>query len=233
MNICVIPARGGSKRIPRKNIKLFLGLPIIAYSIQAARSSGCFDRIIVSTDDAEISSVAKEFGADVPFVRPEALSGDYVGTIPVIKHAVEWVEKNELIEVDYACGIYATAPFVTAENIQESFLKLKAEDSGFCFSATTFPFPIQRAFRIKENARVEMFQPECFNSRSQDLEEAYQDAAQVYWGKGSEFKSNMQMFSEQATAYVLPRYLVQDIDTPDDWVRAELMYQVLKESMKL
>jgi len=227
MNICVIPARAGSKRIPRKNIKYFLGKPIIAYSIQAAISSGCFGRIIVSTDDKEIAKLANSFGAETPFMRPAELSGDYVGTTPIMKHAIEWLEKNEGKNIDNACIIYATAPFVTPLNIKNSFQQLENSGASFCFSATTFPFPIQRAFRIDTQDRVEMFQPEFFNTRSQDLEEAYQDAAQFYWGRAKAFKKLIPMFSQHASAFILPRYLVQDIDTIEDWTRAELMYRTL------
>jgi N-acylneuraminate cytidylyltransferase len=232
MKLCVIPARGGSKRIPRKNIKEFCGQPMIAYSIQAAKQSGCFDKIIVSTDDQEIADVAKSYGADVPFMRPEELANDYAGTIPVIKHAIEWFEQDDQ-SPELVCCLYATAPFVQAEAIQQALQKLQTTQADYCFTATSFPFPIQRAIKLTKNERVEMFYPENFSARSQDLEEAYHDAGQFYWGKAEAWKSEIPLFSNKATAYVLPRHLVQDIDTLEDWKRAELMYQLLKQNGEL
>ena len=229
MNICVIPARGGSKRIPRKNIKEFNGKPIIAYSIEAALKSNCFDQVIVSTDDDEIAEVAKKYGAQVPFLRPDELSNDYAGTIPVIKHAIEWMEDNKS-SVENVCCLYATAPFIRPQIISQAYQQLNNSKVGYCFSVTSFVFPIQRAIKIVEKNKVSMFYPEHFNTRSQDLEEAYHDAGQFYWGKAQAFKDELQIFTEVATPYILPRYLVQDIDTPEDWIRAESMYRVLQET---
>jgi len=229
MNICVIPARGGSKRIPRKNIKEFNGKPIIAYSIEAALKSNCFDQVIVSTDDDEIAEVAKKYGAQVPFLRPDELSNDYAGTIPVIKHAIEWMEDNKS-SVENVCCLYATAPFIRPQIISQAYQQLNNSKADYCFSVTSFVFPIQRAIKIVEKNKVSMFYPEHFNTRSQDLEEAYHDAGQFYWGKAQAFKDELQIFTEVATPYILPRYLVQDIDTPEDWIRAESMYRVLQET---
>ena len=229
MNICVIPARGGSKRIPRKNIKEFNGKPIIAYSIEAALKSNCFDQVIVSTDDVEIVEVAKKYGAQVPFIRPTELSNDYAGTIPVIKHAIEWLEENNN-SIESVCCLYATAPFIQPQTISRAFQQLQESKTDYCFSATSFTFPIQRAIRITRDDKVEMFYPEYFNVRSQDLEEAYHDAGQFYWGKAQAFKDELLIFSEVATSYILPRYLVQDIDTKEDWIRAEAMYKTLQET---
>jgi pseudaminic acid cytidylyltransferase len=229
MNICVIPARGGSKRIPRKNIKEFNGKPIIAYSIEAALKSNCFDQVIVSTDDVEIVEVAKKYGAQVPFIRPTELSNDYAGTIPVIKHAIEWLEENNN-SIESVCCLYATAPFIQPQTISRAFQQLQESKTDYCFSATSFTFPIQRAIRITRDDKVEMFYPEYFNVRSQDLEEAYHDAGQFYWGKAQAFKDELPIFSEVATSYILPRYLVQDIDTKEDWIRAEAMYKTLQET---
>ena len=229
MNICVIPARGGSKRIPRKNIKEFNGKPIIAYSIEAALNSSCFNRVIVSTDDNEIAKVAKKYGAQVPFVRPEKLSNDSAGTIPVIKHAIEWMEqKNNYIK--HVCCLYATAPFIKSKILTKAYQQLKDSSADYCFSVTRFTFPIQRAIKIVQGDKVEMFYPEYFNKQSQDLEEAYHDAGQFYWGKAQAFKDELRLFSEIATPYILPRYLVQDIDTMEDWIRAEAMYKALQKS---
>lgn len=229
MKLCVIPARGGSKRIPRKNIKEFYGQPMIAYSVQAALKCGCFDQVIVSTDDQEIASVAKSFGADVPFLRPTELSGDFAGTIPVIKHAIEWFEQHSH-KPDDVCCLYATAPFVQPKSLEKAYKQLEESEAQYCFTATSYAFPIQRAVKITENNRVQMFSPEHFNTRSQDLEEAYHDAGQFYWGKAAAWKAEQPIFSDQASAFILPRYLVQDIDNSEDWKRAELMYQVLKKS---
>jgi pseudaminic acid cytidylyltransferase len=229
MNICVIPARGGSKRIPRKNIKKFNGKPIIAYSIEAALKSNCFDQVIVSTDDDEIAEVAKKYGAQVPFLRPDELSNDYAGTIPVIKHAIEWMEDNKS-SVENVCCLYATAPFIQSQTISKAFQQLQESNSDYCFSVTSFVFPIQRAIKIVKKNKVSMFYSDYFNTRSQDLEEAYHDAGQFYWGKVQAFKDELPIFTEVATPYILPRYLVQDIDTPEDWIRAESMYRVLQET---
>jgi len=229
MNICVIPARGGSKRILRKNIKEFNGKPIIAYSIEAALKSNCFDQVIVSTDDVEIVEVAKKYGAQVPFIRPTELSNDYAGTIPLIKHAIEWLEENNNT-IESVCCLYATAPFIQPQTISRSFQQLQESKTDYCFSATSFTFPIQRALRITQDDKVDMFYPEYFNVRSQDLEEAYHDAGQFYWGKAQAFKDELPIFSEAASLFILPRYLVQDIDTTEDWIMAEAMHRVLQET---
>ena len=223
--ICIIPARGGSKRIPKKNIKDFFGKPLIAYSIEVALASGVFDKVVVSTDDESIAKVAKEYGAEVPYMRPKELSDDFSGTAEVIEHMVEFLtQKGE--EYDYLCTLYATAPLLQKEYLLEGFEKLKNSDAINCFSATSMPFPIQRTFKVDENGRCEMFWPENFFKRSQDLEEAYQDAGQFYWKKLYK-KSDEIMFGKDSIPIILPRHLVQDIDTLEDWQRAEVMYQVL------
>jgi pseudaminic acid cytidylyltransferase len=229
MRIAVIPARGGSKRIPRKNIRLFLGKPVIAYSIETARNSRLFDRIIVSTDDEEIAAIASEYGAEAPFRRPPGLADDRTTTVAVIRHAVQWAN-NHIEPVHYACCIYATAPFVQARYLAEGHDRMIAAGSLYAFTVATFPFPIQRAVRINGQGRIEAFHPEYNNTRAQDLEEAYQDAGQFYWGRASAFLNEEPFFSSDAVPVVLPRYLVQDIDTPEDWRRAELMYQSLLQS---
>lgn len=227
MRIAVIPARGGSKRIPRKNIKQFVGKPIIAYSIEAARKAACFDRIIVSTDDAEIAEVARSFGAEIPFIRPSSLADDYTGTNTVVKHAIDWFKKSGEA-VRYACCIYATAPFVQPQMIAEGFHKLYNSRKSFAFSVTSYPFPIQRAVRINSEGYVEALYPEHILSRSQDLEEAYHDAAQFYWGTAEAFLNDITLFSPESIPIILPRYFVQDIDTVEDWLRAEYMFKVLE-----
>ena len=227
MNICVIPARGGSKRIPRKNIKKFNGKPIIAYSIEAALASSCIDQVIVSTDNQKISEVAKEYGAQVPFIRPEKLSTDYIATNPVISHAVEWMEAHVNL-IDAVCCLYATAPFVQTDTISDAYENFKSFKADFCFSVTSFPFPIQRALKIDKSNKVGMFYPEHLNTRSQDLQEAYHDAGQFYWGTKQAFNSDASILSEIVIPYILPRYLVQDIDTLEDWERAEIMYKAMQ-----
>ncbi len=231
MTLCIIPARGGSQRIPRKNIKLFQGKPMIAYSVETALQSGCFERVIVSTDDEEIAKIAQALGADVPFLRPKELANDNTATLPVIKHTLEWCAENEQLPT-YACCLYATAPFIKAQYLQNALQQLITTGAEYCFSATRFPFPIQRAIKLTEQGRVQMFQPEYFNTRSQDLEEAYHDAGQFYWGKTEAFLAEKIIFSESATAYLLPQHRVQDIDTPEDWQRAELMFQVLQQEVE-
>lgn len=227
MRLAVIPARGGSKRIPRKNIKLFGGKPMIAWSIAAAQQSGCFDRIIVSTDDAEIAQVAQAHGANVPFMRPPELSDDHAGTIPVIAHAVAWQNQNGAQAQDVCC-IYATAPFVQSADLQRGLQTLQSSGADYAFSVTSYAFPIQRAIRINAQQRVEMFQPEYFDTRSQDLEEAWHDAGQFYWGKASAWLAGKLLFSQDAAPVPLPRHRVQDIDTPEDWHRAELLCKAIQ-----
>jgi N-acylneuraminate cytidylyltransferase len=228
VKLCVIPARGGSKRIPRKNIKAFNGKPIIAYSIECALESGCFNKIIVSTDDPEIAEVAQSYGAEVPFFRPDEFSNDHVGMIPVIKHAVEFFEQQGQTPADVCC-FYATAPFVLPSTIEAVYQQFKNTDVDYCFTVTSFSFPIQRALRLTKNKHLEMFYPEHFMTRSQDLEEAYHDAGQFYWGKATAWKAEIPLFSSKSSPYILPRYLVQDIDTQEDWMRAELMHSVLQQ----
>lgn len=229
MNVAIIPARGGSKRIPKKNIRLFAGKPIIAYSITAALSSGLFDRIIVSTDNEEIAKTAQQYGAETPFFRPKCLADDFTGTNAVVRHALEWL-KNNGVSANCACCIYATAPFVRVDFLREGFEKLVGSGKSFAFSVTTFPFPIQRAVRITLDGVVKPFFPEHISSRSQDLEEAYHDAGQFYWGKSQAFLEDEDLFSSESIPIVLPRHLVQDIDTMEDWKRAELMYAALQAS---
>ena len=229
MRLCIIPARGGSKRIPRKNIKEFCGQAMIGYSIEAAITSQCFDKVIVSTDDQEIVEVAKSFGAEVPFIRPDELANDHAATIPVVKHTIEWFDEQGQSPTDVCC-LYATAPFIQSQTISKAFQQLQESEADYCFSVTSFAFPIQRSVRITQDDKVSMFYPENFNVRSQDLEEAYHDAGQFYWGKAQAFKDELPIFSEVATSYILPRYLVQDIDTKEDWIRAEAMYKTLQET---
>lgn len=228
MNIAVIPARGGSKRIPRKNVKPFCGKPMIAWSIEAARDSGCFDRILVSTDDDEIAEIAEAYGAEAPFRRPAELSDDHTPTVPVIAHAVRW--QQESAPVDRACCIYATAPMVTPAAIRTGRDMLDAADADYAFSVTTFAFPIQRALILDSDARVAMWRPGDADTRSQDLRETYHDAGQFYWGAARSWLEGRPIFAEGSVAVQLPRKHVQDIDTPEDWESAELLFKLMRQT---
>lgn len=226
-NIAIIPARGGSKRIPRKNVKPFHGKPMLAYSIAAAQASGLFDRVVVSTDDAEIMTLARELGAEVPFVRPAELADDHTTTIAVIQHAILALQAAGE-PVSMACCIYATAPFVQPRYLREGFdLLSERADKAYAFSVTSFPFPVQRAIRLNEEGCVDALYPQYRNTRSQDLEEAFHDAGQFYWGRAEAWLRGEVIFSPASLPVVLPRYLVQDIDTPEDWRRAEYLYGAL------
>lgn len=226
MKIAVIPARGGSKRIPRKNIKPFRGKPMIAWSVEAAISSGLFDRIIVSTDDAEIAAVSEQWGAEVPFMRPEKLANDYAGTTEVIAHATQWMlEQGWTVEA--VCCIYATAPFVQVDDLRRGWQALSSGDWAYAFTVTDFPVSIFRAFKQTEEGGIDMFFPEHFNTRSQDLPAAMHDAGQFYWGRPAAWLSDVRIFGKHSTPVVIPHWRVQDIDTPDDWRRAELMHNAL------
>jgi pseudaminic acid cytidylyltransferase len=224
MNVAIIPARGGSRRIPDKNIRPFAGRPMISYAIAAARDSGVFDSIIVTTDSEKIAAIAREYGAEVPFMRPMELSDDHTPTAPVILHAL-----NRLIEcgkfVKYACCIYPTALFVRPEFIKKGYEILVKNQVSSVFSVTTFPFPIFRALRITEKGNIEMFWPEYELTRHQDLPEAYHDAGQFYWLKVESFLKSRRLYSSDAMPVLLPRYLVQDIDTQEDWETAERMFK--------
>ncbi len=226
MNIAVIPARGGSKRIPRKNIKPFCGKPMIAWSIEAAKESGLFDRVIVSTDDAEIAEVAKAWGAETPFVRPPELSNDYAGTTEVIAHATRWALDAGL-KPDAVCCIYATAPFVQTADLKRGRDALSSGDWDYAFTATDFAASIFRAFRQASGGGIEMFFPEHFATRSQDLPVALHDAGQFYWGRPSAWLDGKRIFDKRSIPIVIPRWRVQDIDTQDDWERAEMLAPVV------
>lgn len=227
MKIAIIPARGGSKRIPRKNIKLFHGKPMIAYSIDAALASGCFDKVIVSTDDQEIADVAKQYGASVPFWRPANIADGYSTTMDVMQHAIEWCEQQGW-DIELVCCLYATAPFVTSDYLIEGYKKLQKEDNvEFVFSAATFSFPIQRAFKVSEQGAVSMFDPSQELVRSQDLDISYHDAGQFYWGRKSAFLAHKSIFSSHSRIVLLPRSRVQDIDTQEDWDFAEALFALL------
>ncbi|MCC9595861.1 MULTISPECIES: pseudaminic acid cytidylyltransferase [unclassified Rubrivivax] len=226
MNLCVIPARGGSKRIPRKNAKPFCGRPMIAWSIEAALSSACFEHVVVSTDDAEIAQLARRFGAETPFTRPAELSDDFTPTRPVVNHAILDAQQR-WGAVDRVCCLYATAPFVRAADLRAGLATLESSGAEFAFTVASFPYPIQRALRRTADGRVQMIDPSTRLTRSQDLEPAFHDAGQFYWGRTSAFLDGLETFSECSVPIVLPRERVQDIDTEEDWRRAELLMRLL------
>ena len=227
MIVAVIPARGGSKRIPKKNIKKFFGKPIISYSIKAAIDSKLFDKVIVSTDCENIAQVAINYGAEVPFMRPEELSGDFLGTHEVVGHTLKWLEDFGDV-VDYACCIYATAPMIQGSDLIKGYDLIKTEKWKAVIAATKYSYPVFRSFKKLPNGGLEMVFPEHYNSRSQDLPEVYHDAGQFYWAKAQEWKNKPGGFSENNTIIELSNYLVQDIDTIEDWNRAEKIYENYK-----
>lgn len=227
MKLAVIPARGGSKRIPRKNVKRFCGRPMIAWSIAAAHASGCFDRVLVSTDDEEIAQVAIQSGAEVPFMRPAALADDHTGTMAVVRHAIEWLAGTG-VTPDLVCCIYATAPFLRPEDLRRGLQTLVDSGADFAFTVAKYPSPIQRAVRLDAAGRVAMFDPRQFETRTQDLEEAYHDAGQFYWGRTAAWRTAGTLFGPASAAVVLPVHRVQDIDDADDWLRAERLFRAMQ-----
>jgi N-acylneuraminate cytidylyltransferase len=224
LRIALIPARGGSKRIPRKNIRTFAGRPMISHSIAAAARSGLFDRIVVSTDDEEIAGVARSFGAEVPFVRPPELSDDHTGTTGVVAHAIRALGCENLTAV---CCIYATAPFIRDADIKRGLELLESGNWQYVFAATSFPAPVYRSFRQSASGGLEMLFPQYFSTRSQDLPEALHDAGQFYWGRPEAWLSCAKTFDALSTVVLLPRWRVHDIDSEEDWKRAELMWDAL------
>ena len=227
MIVAVIPARGGSKRIPKKNIKEFFGKPIISYPIRAAINSQLFDKVIVSTDCKNIAQVAINYGAEVPFMRPKELSGDFLGTHEVVGHALKWLEDFG-DTVEYACCLYATAPMIQGSDLIKGYDLIKTEKWKAVIAATKYSYPVFRSFKKLPNGGLEMVFPEHYNSRSQDLPEVYHDAGQFYWAKAQEWKNKPGGFSENNTIIELSNYLVQDIDTIEDWNRAEKIYENYK-----
>lgn len=225
MIIAIIPARGGSKRIPRKNIRSFAGRPMLAHAIQAAKESGIFERILVSSDDNEIRQIAADYGAESPFPRPAELSNDHTATAPVIKHAVIACEEMGWT-IDWACCIYPAAPFIRTQDLVAGLDLLRRSSADFCYPVTEFPSPIQRALRRYPDGRLSFFQPEHEMTRTQDLEPAYHDAGQFYWGSRRAWIENPRMHSS-GVGLRIPQWRVIDIDTPEDWARAELFHKVL------
>lgn len=229
MAIAIIPARGGSKRILRKNIRPFCGQPMLAYAILAAQAAGCFSHIVVSTDDEEIAEVARQWGAEVPFMRSASLADDHTGTTPVVIDAIRRLDELGLMAEHY-CNIYATVPLIQASDLNNAYQRLLASQAPFIYTVAEFGFPIQRAVRMDEQGRVSPFWPEQMAKRSQDLEAAYQDAGQFYWGSRDAWLAGVSPVGGEVIGYLLPRHRVVDIDTPEDWHLAELLYRVLNQN---
>lgn len=232
MKLAIITARGGSKRIPRKNIRDFCGQPIIAYSIRAAINSKCFDQVMVSTDDYEIAEVAIRYGASVPFMRSEQTSTDFATTAEVLIEVLDEYNKRS-INPELACCIYPTAPFVTSDSLRKSFDMLqKDKNIKGIIPITRFSYPIQRALRLK-NQMISMFNPEYLSTRSQDLEPGYHDAGQFYWFCVEEFLKTKNLMGPQVAGLILPEWQVQDIDNEDDWILAEMKYRLIQEKVTI
>ena len=228
-SVAIIPARGGSKRIPRKNLLPFDGVPMIVRSIRTALDSGLFEQVVVSTDDAEIAELALAHGAQVPFLRPAELADDFTGTAAVIVHALQ-----QLPAFDYACCVYATAPLLQARFLREGFELLQQHPQrSFAFSVCSFGFPVQRALTVDGQGALTALYPEFRQTRSQDLPEAFQDAGQFYWGRSEAWLRGDVLYSSASLPVILPRHLVQDIDTLQDWKRAEYLYAALKAGGEL
>jgi pseudaminic acid cytidylyltransferase len=231
--LALIPARGGSKRIPGKNIRPFCGRPMLAWVIDAAHRSGCFDRIVVSTDDDTIATVARDCGAEVPFLRPATLSDDHTGLIAVIRHAVDLLLPDPGPD-DLVCNLLATAALLHPVDLQQGLAQLQGTvQADFALAVAAFPAPIQRALKLDGEDRVSMFDSTQFDCRSQDLEPAFHDAGQFCWGRANAWQRVTNVFTQRCVAVRLPAHRVQDIDTPDDWIRAEWLLRALQATGEL
>jgi len=228
LRVAVIPARGGSKRIPRKNIRLFHGKPVISYSIEAALRSGLFEQVIVSTDDEEIAQIATKAGAAIPFMRPRDLADDFADTTSVIAHAIDFLHSKGQTP-EHVCCIYATAPFISANDIVKCHELFIREGKDYALPVTSFAFPIQRAVQFQAGNSLTMIDADIFYTRSQDLVEAWHDVAQFYWGNATAWSSKHKFFDNNTVAMKIPRYRAQDIDTLEDWAQAELMFSALQQ----
>lgn len=227
-NLAIIPARGGSKRIPKKNIKDFLGKPIITYSIEAALKSSLFNEVMVSTDDEEIAEIAQKYGAKVPFLRSENTTNDYATLTDVVKEVlVNYQEIRKLF--DNTCLLLATAPFVNEEKLIKAYNLLITKNADCVITVTEYSFPIQRSFKIIDNGYLKMNWPENMNKRSQDLEKTYHSAGQFCFFKTCEFFKQNKLYMEKLYPFILDNLEVQDIDTETDWKLAEMKYKLILE----
>lgn len=223
-NFAIIPARGGSKRIPGKNIREFCGQPIISWSIQAALESQLFDDVLISTDDPRIAEVAQQFGASVPFLRPPELADDLTPTIPVVRHAIEELANRA---PDTVACIYPTAPFLTAQVLKQAYRQVIEHPDCYIFACTKYDFPVQRSFTLDANGGSVMREPDKYFARSQDLEPVFHDAGQFYWASTTTWATR-DVFYDPGRPIVLSHDQVQDIDTSDDWAQAELKFRRLR-----
>lgn len=225
MKVAILPARGGSKRIPRKNVREFAGRPMLAWPVAAALESGLFERVLVSTDDPQIAEIARAAGAEAPFLRPAELSGDHAATLPVVQHALRWLQgQGEAVE--FACCIYPATPLLRAADLREGWERLRGSGAPYAVSVSSYDAPVQRAMRVRTDGRLQMLQPELAHTRSQDLEEVFHDAGQFYWGRAEAWHAGLPLLSESAVPVRLPRERVQDIDTEEDWRRAEQLFRL-------
>jgi pseudaminic acid cytidylyltransferase len=230
MRIAIIPARGGSKRIPRKNIRDFNGMPIIGYAIAAARDSGCFDEVMVSTDDQEIADIARQFGASVPFMRSAKNGGDHICTVPVLLEVLSEYSRQENAFTDVCC-IYPCNPFLTAAKIKDGLDKHTESRSDSTFPVVKYSYPPQRALRLDGwGTGIEMIHPENYESRSQDLDPIFHDAGQFYWLRTMALAMQQKLFMKRSTPLIYSELEVQDIDTLEDWTLAEVKYQLWRNN---
>jgi len=227
--VAIIPARGGSKRIPRKNLKSFFSKPVIAWSIESAIKSELFSEIIVSTDDQEIKDISEKYGARVPFLRSEELSNDHTPLAPVVKDVLDWLDNNEAKKFEYACCILATAPLISIDDLKQSFRLMRSNSNlSYCVSVASFPYPIQRSLMITDDGHVNMMNRDNYSKRSQDFIEAFHDAGQFYWGRSSCWRKGEQLFDGSTGHVLVPRSRVQDIDSIEDWTHAERLFSLLQ-----
>jgi pseudaminic acid cytidylyltransferase len=227
MIVAIIPARGGSKRVPRKNIREFHGRPMIAWPIEAAKRSGCFDRIIVSTDDEEIARIALAEGVEVPFMRPDELSDDFTGTVPVIAHAVEWLQAHGAA-VRVACCIYPTAAFLDPEALRRGGQELQESGADYAFTVAPYRHPIERALRIDARGRAALAEASHRSTRTQDLQPSFYDAGQFYWGTGEAWMGRRPILGGDAIPLPVGVMVAPDIDTEDDWIFAECLFSAFE-----
>ena len=228
MKLAIIPARSGSKRIKNKNIKNFFGKPIIYWSIKLAIECNLFDKVIVSTDSHKIAKLSRSYGAETPFLRPKSLSSDYINTDKVIKHSINWFKKKN-INFKYICCIYPTAPFLTKQILKNGLKILTKKKKLFSFTVTSFSHPIERALEIKKNGEVIPISNKNEKKRSQKFRTLYHDIGQMYWGVPEAFLMNKKIFSKNSIAIKVPAYLAHDINTIDEWKKAEIIFRLLKK----